>query len=60
MFAEKKARMEAVRRWHIGLGYAKLADFLAGVIAAALLIRIHGPLSLLLIPLLIFVALIVA
>jgi len=60
LFAEKKARMEAVRRWHIGLGYAKLADFLAGVIAAAVLIRMHGPLSLLLIPLLIFVALIVA
>ncbi len=60
LFADKKARMEAVRRWHIGLGYAKLADFLAGVIAAAVLIRMHGPLSLLLIPLLIFVALIVA
>jgi len=52
--------MEGVRRWHIGLGYAKLADFLAGVIAAAALIHMHGPLSLLLIPLLVFIALVVA
>lgn len=57
---EHKARVEGVRRWHIGLGYAKLADFLVGVIAAAVLIRMHGPLGLLLIPLLIFVALVIA
>ncbi len=58
--AEHKARVEGVRRWHIGLGYAKLADFLVGVIAAAVLIRMHGPPGLLLIPLLIFVALVIA
>ncbi len=60
LLVESQARMENQRRWHIGLGYAKLADFLAGLIGAAVLIRMHGPLTLLLIPLAIFVALIVA
>ena len=60
LLGESQARGESVRRWHIALGYAKLADFLAGVIAAAMLIHMHGPLSLLLIPLLIFIGLIVA
>ncbi|HVT95887.1 MAG TPA: hypothetical protein VHE33_00165 [Acidobacteriaceae bacterium] len=58
--AEGQVRTERVRRWHIWLGYAKLADFLAAIIVAAFLIRMHGPLLLLLIPLLIFVALIIA
>jgi hypothetical protein len=57
--AESRARLESVRRWHVGLGYAKLADFLAGVAAAAILIHVHGRLSLLLIPLLLFIGLIV-
>jgi MutS domain V len=60
LLVESQARMENQRRWHIVLGYAKLADFLAGLIGAAVLIRMHGPLTLLLIPLAIFVALIVA
>jgi hypothetical protein len=59
LFAESQARVEIQRRRHIALGYAKLADFLIGVIAAAMLIRVHGRFSLLLIPVLIFVALIV-
>lgn len=56
---ESQARVESERRRHIWLGYAKLADFLGGVIAAAVLVRVHGRFSLLLIPLLIFVALVV-
>lgn len=60
LLGENQARVEAVRRWHIALGYAKLVDFLAGVIAAAVLIRMHGPWPLLLIPLLILIALIIA
>ncbi|MFP5229343.1 MAG: MutS-related protein [Acidobacteriota bacterium] len=58
--AESRARMDEVRRWHIGLGYAKLADFLAGVIFGAVLIRMHGPWLLLLIPVAVFVGLVVA
>jgi hypothetical protein len=57
---ESRARVEREQRRHIGLGYAKLADFLAGVIAAGVLVRTHGPFSLLLIPLIIFVVLVVA
>jgi hypothetical protein len=60
LLAESQARMEAERRRHIALGYAKLVDFLAGVIAAAVLIHLHGPFSLLLIPVLIFVVLVIA
>jgi hypothetical protein len=60
LLGESQARVERERRRHIGLGYAKLADFLAGVIAAGVLVRTHGPFSLLLIPLIIFVVLVVA
>jgi len=58
--SESQVHVEGVRRWHVGLGYAKLADFLLGVVAAAVLIRIHGPLILLVIPLLTLLALVVA
>ncbi len=57
---ENQERAENVRRWHIGLGYAKLVDLLGGVIATAVLVHTHGPYSLLLIPIAIFIALIVA
>ncbi len=57
--AENGVRMERERRRHIWLGYAKLADFLTGTIAAGVLVHTRGPFSLLLIPLAIFVALIV-
>jgi hypothetical protein len=60
LLGESQQCVERERRWHIGLGYAKLADFLAGVVAAAMLVRLHGPLSLLLIPVAIFVVLVVA
>lgn len=56
---ESHGSAEKVRRWHVGLGYAKVSDFLGGIILAAVLIRMHGPLSLLLIPLLLFIVLIV-
>jgi hypothetical protein len=52
--------MERERRRHFWLGYAKLADFLAGTIAAGVLAHTRGPYSLLLIPVAIFVVLVVA
>jgi hypothetical protein len=60
LLAESQERVERERRRHIGLGYAKLADFLGGVVAAAVLVHMRGPFSLLPIPLLIFVGLVVA
>lgn len=51
--------MERERRRHHLLGYAKLGDFLLGVVAAAVLVHTRGPFSLLLIPIFIFVALII-
>ena len=59
LLGEGQARVEGVRRWHNGLGYAKLIVFLSGVTGAAVLIRMHGPLILILIPLVILIALIV-
>jgi hypothetical protein len=60
LLGESQERAERERRRHIGLGYAKLADFLAGVVAAAVLVHTRGPFSLLLIPFAVFVALVVA
>ena len=51
--------MERERKRHFWLGYAKLAGFLAGAIAAWILLHTHGPYVLLLIPIAIFAALIV-
>jgi hypothetical protein len=59
LLIENQARVERERTRHLGLGYAKLADLLLGVIAAAVLVHTRGPFSLLLIPVLIFVALLV-
>ncbi len=59
LLGASQARAEVERRRHIGLGYAKLVDFLAGVIAAGVLVHTRGPFSLLLIPLAIFVVLVV-
>jgi len=59
LLVENRTRAERERRRHVALGYAKLADFLAGVIAAAVLVHTRGPFSLLLIFLLIFVLLLV-
>jgi len=51
--------VERERKRHFWLGYAKLAGFLAGAIAAWILLHTHGPYVLLLIPIAIFAALIV-
>jgi hypothetical protein len=59
LLRENRERVERERRRHIALGYGKLADFLCGVLAAAVLVHARGPFSLLLIPFLIFVVLIV-
>jgi hypothetical protein len=59
LLVENQARMERERRRHQWLGYAKVAVFLAGAIAAAVLLRTRGLLSLLLIPVAIFVVLVV-
>jgi hypothetical protein len=59
LLVENQARMERERRRHQWLGYAKVAVFLAGAIAAAVLLRTRGFLSLLLIPVGIFVVLVV-
>jgi len=59
LLAESRARVERQRRRHLLLGYAKLVDFLAGVIAAAVLVHTRGPFTLLLIPFLLFVALVI-
>ncbi len=59
LLVENRVRVERERRRHLGLGYGKLADFLLGVIAAGVLVHTHGPFSLLLIPLAIFIVLIV-
>lgn len=60
LLGESQERLERERRRHIVLGYAKVADFLAGVVAAAVLVHMRGPFSLLLIPAVIFVVLVVA
>jgi len=59
LLVENQARVERERGRHIWLGYAKLADFLAGAIAAGVLVHTRGPFSLLLIPVAIFGALVV-
>jgi hypothetical protein len=59
LLRESQERAERERRRHFWLGYAKLADFLAGVVAAAVLVHTRGPFSLLLIPVAIFVVLVV-
>ena len=52
--------MERERGRHFWLGYAKLADFLTGVIAAGVLMHTRGPHSLVLIPVAMFLVLVVA
>ena len=59
LLVENRVRVERERRRHLWLGYGKLADFLVGTIAAGVLVHTHGPFSLLLIPLAIFIVLIV-
>ncbi len=59
LLAENRERVERERRRHIILGYAKVADFLCGVVAAGVLVHTRGPFSLLLIPFVIFVVLVV-
>ena len=59
LLVENEARVERERKRHIWLGYAKVADFLAGVIAAFGLLRSGGLLWLLLIPVALFVVLVV-
>lgn len=59
LLVENNARVERERKRHFWLGYAKLAGFLAGAIAAWILLHTHGPYVLLLIPIAIFAALIV-
>jgi hypothetical protein len=59
LLVENQARVERERTRHIWLGYAKVADFLAGAIAAGVLVHARGPFSLLLIPAAIFVVLVV-
>ena len=59
LLAENRERVERERRRHIALGYAKLADFHFGVVAAAALVHTRGPFTLLLIPFFLFVVLVI-
>jgi hypothetical protein len=59
LLIENQARVERERGRHNWLGYSKVAVFLAGVIAAGVLVHTRGPFSLLLIPFAIFVVLVV-
>ncbi len=59
LFGENRVRVERERRRHLLLGYAKVANFLCGVVAAAVLVHTRGPFSLLLIPFFIFVVLVI-
>jgi len=56
---QNRERVERQSRRHLLLGYAKLVDFLAGVIGAGVLVHTRGPFALLLIPFFIFVALVI-
>jgi len=60
LLAKSQSRMERERGRHFWLGYAKLADFLTGVIAAGVLMHTRGPHSLVLIPVAMFLVLVVA
>jgi hypothetical protein len=60
LLMENQARMERGRQRHIWLGYGKLGIFLGGAVAAGVLVHLGGPYSLLLIPIAIFGALVVA